>query len=90
MPVKHRSARLVLAALLAAGITGGSAASAAGHVDPPQKTKRVGTLDLHACRDAAAYCGEVERVFDPGDPAMGSIRIHFEFHPHSAAGKSRP
>jgi len=26
MPVKHRSARLVLAALLAAGITGGPAA----------------------------------------------------------------
>ena len=74
--------------MLAAGITGGSAASAAGHVDPPHKPKRVGTLDLHACRDAAAYCGDVERPFDPGDPAMGSIRIHFEFYQHSVAGKS--
>jgi pimeloyl-ACP methyl ester carboxylesterase len=80
-------AKLVLTALLAAGIAGGPA-SAAGHVDPPLQRKRVGTVDLHACSGAAAYCGDVERPFDPDDGAAGSIIIHFEFYPHSAAGKS--
>jgi pimeloyl-ACP methyl ester carboxylesterase len=65
------------------------AASAAGHIDPPHKIKRIGTVELHTCRDAAAYCGDIKRPFDPDDPASGSITIHFEFHPHSAAGKSR-
>jgi pimeloyl-ACP methyl ester carboxylesterase len=78
---------VALTALLWAGIAGGPAA-AASHVDPPHELKRVGTLDLRACRDAAAYCGELKRSFDPDDPAFGSITIHFEFHPHSAAGKS--
>lgn len=87
-PVKHRSARLVLIALLAAGIAG-RPASAAGHIDPPHKTKRIGTVDLHACRDAPAYCGDFRRPFDPEDPASGSITVHFEFDPHSAAGKSK-
>jgi pimeloyl-ACP methyl ester carboxylesterase len=87
-PVKRRSARLVLIALLAASIAG-RPASAAGHVDPPHQPKRIGTVDLHACGDAPAYCGGLKRPFDPDDPASGSITIHFEFHPHSAAGKSR-
>jgi pimeloyl-ACP methyl ester carboxylesterase len=80
-------ARRVLTALLSAGIAGGPA-SAAGHVDPLHKPKRVGSVDLHACRDAAAYCGDIVRPFDTGDTVAGSIAIHFEFYPHSAAGKS--
>ena len=63
-------------------------AAAAGRVDPPHKSKRVGTLDLHACRDAPAYCGDFKRPLDPDGAVAGSIIIHFEFYPHSAAGKS--
>jgi pimeloyl-ACP methyl ester carboxylesterase len=85
--VKHHSAGLVLTALLAAGIACGPA-SAASRVEAPHKPKRVGTVDLHACREAAAYCGDIQRPFDHDDPASGSIAIHFEFYPHSAAGKS--
>jgi len=85
--VEHRCALLVFTTLLAAGTAGGSA-SAAGHIGPPDKPKRVGTLDLHACQDAPAYCGDFKRPFDPDGTVPGSITIHFEFHPHSAAGKS--
>jgi pimeloyl-ACP methyl ester carboxylesterase len=99
-PVKHRFAGLVLVvsaggpavamtALLAAGIAGGPASAAGGQVDPPHKAKRVGTVDLHACRDAPAHCGDLKRPFDPDNPASGSISIHFEFYPHTAAGKSK-
>src|SRR5450631_340176 len=92
-PMKHRFARLVraatpafaMSALLAAGLAVRYAA-ADGRVESP--IMRIGTLDLHACRDAAAYCGDFSRPFDPDDPAAGSIVIHFEFHPHSAPGKS--
>ncbi len=88
MPVKHRSARLALAALLAAGLARGPA-SAAGHVAPPHEYKRVGTVDVHACRDAAAYCGDVERAFDPDDPAIGIDQDPFRvLSPHFDAGKS--
>ena len=86
-PVKHRLAGCVLSALLAAGIAD-RPASAAGHAHPPHKAKRVGTVDLHACRDAPAYCGDLKRPFDPDNRASGSIIIHFEFYPHTAAGKS--
>src|SRR5258706_8070126 len=79
--------RLVLTALLSAGIAAGPTA-AANHDEPPREPKRVGTLDLRPCRDAAEYCGELKRPFDPDDPAFGSINIHFEFYTHSAAGKS--
>ena len=96
--VKQRFARLArivgaggpavaIIVLLATGTAGGSA-SAAGHVDPPHQAKRVGAVDLHACRDAAAYCGDIERPFDPDGTVSGSIIVHFEFYPHSAAGKS--
>jgi pimeloyl-ACP methyl ester carboxylesterase len=71
---------VAMTALLSAGIAGGPAAA--------MPIKRIGAIDLHACRDGAAYCGDFKRPFDPDDPASGSITIHFEFHPHSAAGKS--
>jgi pimeloyl-ACP methyl ester carboxylesterase len=67
--------------LLAAAIACGPATAA--------PNKRIGTVDLHACRDAAAYCGDIKRPFDPDGTVSGSITIHFEFHPHSAAGKSK-
>jgi pimeloyl-ACP methyl ester carboxylesterase len=85
--VRARSPAVAMTALLSAGIPAGPA-SAAGHVDPPHKPKRVGTIDLHACPDAAAYCGDIERPLDPDGMVSGSITIHFEFYPHSAAGKS--
>ena len=86
--VEHSFARLVRAGVSALAMTAVLAAGATFEIAAAAAIKRVGTLDLHACRDAAAYCGDVERPFDPGDPAMGSIRIHFEFYPHSVAGKS--
>jgi pimeloyl-ACP methyl ester carboxylesterase len=91
MGMEHHFARLArlicaggpavaLTALLSAGIAGGATAAA--------PIKRIGAIDLHACGDAPAYCGDFKRPFDPDGPASGSITIHFEFHPHSAAGKS--
>jgi pimeloyl-ACP methyl ester carboxylesterase len=66
--------------LLASGI--GRATAAAASI------LQIGTQRLHACSDAAAYCGDLARPFDPAAPATGSISIHFEFHPHRGAGKS--
>jgi pimeloyl-ACP methyl ester carboxylesterase len=85
--VRAGAAAVATIALLTAGIACGPA-SAAGHVASPRKPQRIGKVDLHACRDAAAYCSDIERPFDPDEPASGSIIIHFEFYPHSAAGRS--
>ena len=42
----------------------------------------VGSLTLHACRDAQAYCGSIDRALDPSGTVAGTIKIGFEFYPH--------
>jgi pimeloyl-ACP methyl ester carboxylesterase len=99
-----RLARFAGIAARVAAMIGWLAASLAVHpasadrgIEPPHRpgvpgnvkpNMRIGNLDLHACRDVPAYCGDVKRPFDPDDPASESIIIHFEFYPHFAAGKS--
>jgi pimeloyl-ACP methyl ester carboxylesterase len=51
-------------------------------------TLRVGGVVLHACGAAGAYCGDLDRLFDPDDASAGSIRVHFEFYRHAGAAKS--
>lgn len=46
------------------------------------KTLRVGALNLMLCKNAPAYCGEMERPLDPIGEVPGTIAIHFEFYPH--------
>jgi pimeloyl-ACP methyl ester carboxylesterase len=47
------------------------------------KALRVGSLMLQACRSAQAYCGSVERSLDPSGTVAGTIKIGFEFYPHT-------
>src|SRR3979409_2597498 len=49
---------------------------------------KVGSLTLHACRDAQAYCGSIDRALDPSGTVAGTIKIGFEFYPHT--DNSRP
>ncbi len=49
---------------------------------------RVGTLTLHPCRDAHAYCGFVKRDLDPSGTVAGTIKIGFEFYPHTDTSQS--
>jgi len=44
---------------------------------------RVGSLTLRPCLGGQAYCGYIERALDPTGNATGTIKIHFEFYPHS-------
>ena len=48
-----------------------------------QDSIHVGTLTLHHCPDAPAYCGMVERALDPTGAVDGAIEVHFEFYPHT-------
>ncbi len=74
---------------LALGLTGvlfGGAVSAKHRGAPA--TLRVGSLTLETCRDVNAYCGRLDRPFDPTGAIPGRISIHFEYYPHTAPGKS--
>ena len=48
--------------------------------------EKIGTLELRACGDVGAYCGEIRRPLDPRGSIAGDISIHFEFYPHPANG----
>ena len=48
-----------------------------------QDTIRVGSLTLHPCPDAPAYCGSVLRALDPTGQVRGTIEIQFEYYPHT-------
>ena len=80
--------------LLLGAILLGSAASRAAlaHVDPwPSKSRQVievGTLALRPCADAPAYCGSIERAFDPKGSIAGHTSIHFEYYPHTSSGEA--
>jgi pimeloyl-ACP methyl ester carboxylesterase len=49
---------------------------------------RVGSLTLHRCRGGRAYCGSIERALDPTGQVTGSIKISFEFYPHTDGSQS--
>ena len=46
---------------------------------PAQGTLRVGRLDLVPC--GPAWCGTLDRAFDPAGEVPGTITIGFEFYP---------
>ena len=50
---------------------------------PVANELRVGSLTLHPCRDARAYCGSIKRALDPSGTVAGTIKIEFEFYPHT-------
>jgi pimeloyl-ACP methyl ester carboxylesterase len=43
----------------------------------------VGSLTLHPCLGGHAYCGSIERALDPTGQVRGTIKISFEFYPHT-------
>jgi pimeloyl-ACP methyl ester carboxylesterase len=51
-------------------------------------TLRVGNLVLERCPRIFAYCGHIDRPFDPAGAIPGSISIHFEYYPHTVPGSS--
>ena len=51
--------------------------------NPTAGNVRVGSLTLRPCRDAHAYCGTFKRDLDPSGTVVGTIRIGFEFYPHT-------
>jgi pimeloyl-ACP methyl ester carboxylesterase len=59
---------------------GGAAAQA------PPESLVVGSVTLHRCAAAAAYCGSLERALDPSEVVPGLVSVHFEFYPHTNAG----
>jgi pimeloyl-ACP methyl ester carboxylesterase len=44
---------------------------------------RVGSLTLRSCLADKAYCGSLDRAFDPTGQVPGNIKISFEFYPHT-------
>lgn len=49
----------------------------------------VGRLSLHPCHDVdGAWCGSVQRPVDALLPHLGTIDIHFEWHPATGPGAS--
>src|SRR5580658_987599 len=50
---------------------------------PPSDTLRVGTLELHPCPFAQAYCGALDRPLDPSGRVPGTIPITFAIFPHT-------
>jgi pimeloyl-ACP methyl ester carboxylesterase len=58
------------------------------HHGPVPEFLRVGSLTLHTCLDAQAYCGSIARALDPTGQVSGDIKIGFEFSPHT--DKSQP
>src|ERR1700722_19649234 len=59
---------------------------------PAARTRRVGSLELRPCPNVSpnvsAYCGSLDRPLDPSGAIPGRISIHFEYYPHSEAGKA--
>src|SRR5438270_9569258 len=52
-------------------------------VPPAKKSSiQVGSLQLHRCKDAPAYCGTLPRPLDPNGAVPGTINIGFQFYPH--------
>ncbi len=46
-----------------------------------QGVLQVGTLSLQRCVEGLAYCGQLNRPFDPAGEVAGSIPIRFEYYP---------
>ena len=57
--------------------------AAAASVKGPA-TLHVGQLTLHHCR--AGLCGFLPRPIDPSGHLSGTLRIYFEYYPHTAPG----
>ncbi len=70
------------------GNTAGEAASNTRQEAVAASIKRVGSVDLHACGYARAYCGQLRRPLDPTGAIPGDIAIAFEFYPHADSGRS--
>ncbi len=90
--LKRHMLGLGLLGLAAAAFPTGSP----GHVNPWPDTSiraadrglRVGSVELHACGEAKAFCGRIERALDPTGAVPGTLSVLFEFYPHAGKGKS--
>ncbi|HXQ31092.1 MAG TPA: alpha/beta hydrolase [Steroidobacteraceae bacterium] len=70
---------LVVATLATAGAAMGAALGTPAAL-------RVGTLELHACEPAGAYCGALERPLDPLGLVPGTVSVYFEYYAHRLTG----
>jgi pimeloyl-ACP methyl ester carboxylesterase len=73
--------RFACTVLAMAGIS-----SAVATQEPP--ALQVGSILLHRCASAPAYCGDLDRPLDPTGAIPGRLTIHFEYYPHLESGKS--
>ncbi len=49
----------------------------------------VGNVELHFCNlEYGGYCGRIERAIDPTGAAAGTVKVAFEWYPHTAGTES--
>ena len=54
-----------------------------------QQTLTMGTLTLHKCAPPGAWCGTLNRAFDPTGVVAGTLGVYFEYYPHSGPGAAQ-
>lgn len=62
---------------------------AASPAAPVAATRTVGSLTLHRCEEAEAWCGSLSRALDPTGAVSGTLSIYFEYYPHEDPGRSQ-
>jgi pimeloyl-ACP methyl ester carboxylesterase len=81
------SDRKVCVAWLAALLAGVSRFGAPADAQMP--SLQVGTMTLHPCATAGAWCGSFMRALDPAGTVPDLLPIYFEFYPHTDSGPSK-
>ena len=56
---------------------------------PSESEIQVGSLRLHRCKGVPAYCGAIIRRLDPTGAMRETIKIGFQFYPHSNSSAPR-
>ena len=79
---------LALCAIAPFGVGSAIASSAGPGSAVGGPTLLVGSISLRRCPNLAAFCGQLERPFDPTGAIPGRISIHFEYYPHSGPGNA--
>lgn len=78
---------LVVGAVLFVGPSQATTA-APGPAVTSEETRRVGSVDLHPCDVLPrAWCGTLEREWNPADPSLGTLDVGFAFVP-ARSGRS--
>src|SRR5579862_9600071 len=83
------TARTVALALVAALCAGRGITGTASPTASASATRTVGSVVLHRCEEADAWCGTLSRALDPSGAVSGTLPIYFEYYPHEAPGRSQ-